>query len=268
MPVFRLAVVALLLRRLLILNIHLLSDLHLERAGFVPPINTADVVVLAGDIGVGTQGLKWAEDAFDVPVIYVCGNHEYHDPRWSMSEHKAWMRQTCEGSNVHFLDNDVAVIDGVRFIGSTLWADLTDAPDALYCDTDNIVVQYESSWDAGGLSHFNEEYAQLLFERNRAWLASELAKPFDGKTVVVTHHAPSFSSLHGQYLGNPWNPCFITNMEFLMGDSVDLWVHGHTHNNFDYRVKGTRVACNPRGYPHPLGGWENSTFDASKMVEV
>jgi len=78
------------------LNIHLLSDLHLECALFVPSVNSADVVVLAGDIGVGNKGMIWARDAFDAPVIYVCGNHEYHDPRWSMAEHKTWMRQACE----------------------------------------------------------------------------------------------------------------------------------------------------------------------------
>jgi len=70
---------------------------------FLPQANSADVVVLAGDIGVGAQGLEWARDLFDVPVIYVCGNHEYHDPRWSMVEHKTWMRKTCEDSNVHLL---------------------------------------------------------------------------------------------------------------------------------------------------------------------
>jgi len=248
------------------LNIQLLSDLHLECASFVPPLNSADVVVLAGDIGVGTQGLKWAKDVFDVPVVYVCGNHEYHDPRWSMAEIKAFMRRTCEGSNIHLLDNDVVIINDVRFIGSTLWADLTRAPDALCCDTDRIVVKYDISRAVGGLTHFSGAYAQSLFEQNSAWLASELAKPFDGKTVVITHHAPSFGSLHAQYAGNPWNPCFMSDLEHLMGDKVDLWLHGHTHNNFDYRVNGTRVVCNPRGYPNPLGHWENMMFDAGMVI--
>jgi len=53
-----------------------------------------------------------------------------------------------------------------------------------------------------------------------------------------------------------------------MGDEVDLWLHGHTHNNFDYNVNGTRVVCNPMGYPHPFGGWENNHFDPGRMVEI
>jgi len=251
-----------------LLKIHLLSDVHLEFAAFVPPINSADVVVLAGDIGVGTQGVEWAKSVFDVPVIYVAGNHEYQDPRFSMREHKACMLDACKDSHVHLLDNQALVINGVRFIGSTLWTDLIHAPSALYCDVDGIIVDYEINRDIGGLIHFTTEYAQALFERNRAWLKSELAKPFAGQTVVVTHHAPSFQSMHAQYTGNVWNPCFMSNLEALMGDGLNLWVHGHTHNNFDYEVKGTRVVCNPRGYPCPLGGWENVQFDPALIIDI
>jgi len=234
----------------------------------MPQTTDADMVVLAGDIGVGTKGIAWAKEVFELPVIYVPGNHEYHDPCISMPEHKVQMSSLVIGSHVHLLDNDVITIDGVRFIGSTLWTDLKRAPSALYCDIDGIVVNYEASIDIGGLVHFNQGYAQSLFEKNKAWLISELAKPFDGQTVVVTHHAPSYKSLHAQYAGNPWNPCFMSDLEPLMGDGVALWLHGHTHNNFDYQINGTRVVCNPRGYPRALGGWENCTFDDSLIIEL
>lgn len=247
----------------------MLSDLHLECFHFVPSVSSADIVVLAGDIGVGTQGVEWAKDAYDLPVIYVAGNHEFHDPRWTMTEHKTWMRKACEDSNIHLLDNDIVIIDGVRFIGTTLWSDLALAPDALCCDTDRIVVKYDINRSVSGITHFSEKYSQSMFEQNSAWLVSELAKPFDGKaTVVITHHAPSFGSLHGQYEGNPWNACFISDLEHLMGAKVDLWLHGHTHNNFNYQINGTQVVCNPRGYPHPYGGWENSEFNPNFFVEV
>jgi len=252
------------------LNIQVMSDLHLECAAFVPPISSADVVVLAGDIGVSTEGIQWAKDMFDVPVIYVAGNHEYWDPRQSMPEHKAQMQALASDSHVHFLDNDVLIIKGVRFIGTTLWTDLTRAPSALYSDMDRIIVDYEVSRDVGGLLHFTTDYAQTLFDLNVAWLKSELAKPFAGKTVVVTHHAPSRRSEHAQYAGNVWNPCFMSDLEELMGDGLDVWLHGHTHNNFDYTVNGTRVVCNPRGYPYPepLMAWENPLFNPAKMVKI
>ena len=33
----------------------------------------------------------------------------------------------------------------------------------------------------------------------------------------------------------------------LDGSRAQLWIHGHTHDSFDYVVNGTRVVCNPRG---------------------
>jgi len=245
------------------MKIHILSDLHLESAPFTPPATNADVVILAGDIAVGVEGVLWAREAFDVPVIYVCGNHEFHNPDYTIKEHIEMMKEVAAGSNVTVLDNDVAVVDGVRFIGSTMWTDVQNAYSALYCDIDRISV----GEDAYGPVHFSKDYAQGLFERNRGWLKAELEKRFDGETVVITHHAPSWKSLHEQHVGNPWNPCFISDLEGLM-NGVDVWVHGHTHNNFDYEVAGTRVVCNPRGYPNPLGGWENNEFDVGKVVEI
>ena len=64
------------------------------------------------------------------------------------------------------------------------------------------------------------------------------------------------------------NACFVSDAEYLLdGDRVSLWIHGHTHNTFDYVMNGTRVVCNPRGYAaHGIG--ENVAFDASLIVVV
>lgn len=245
------------------MKIQILSDLHLECATFKPVQTDADIVVLAGDVGVGVEGVLWARETFDVPVVYVAGNHEYHDAALTISEHMDAIKQVADGSNVMVLDNDVVVVDGVRFVGSTMWTDLENAYSALYCDVDRISFD-ENEY---GPVHFTKEFAQELFDRNKAWLVEELGKQFAGKTVVVSHHAPSLKSLHQQYVGNEWNPCFMSNLEGLM-NAVDVWIHGHTHNNFDYQIAGTRVVCNPRGYPDPLGGWENNEFDAGKVVDV
>lgn len=247
------------------MKIHVLSDVHLECSP-LPVIRVdTDVVILAGDIGVGTQGVQWAKETFDIPVIYVPGNHEYHDSAFTMADHIKMMKQVADGSNVTILDNEVIEHAGVRFIGSTMWADLTKVGAVLHCDYDNISVKHTE-----GLvpEYFSIEVQQRLFERNREWLKRELVKPFTGKTVVITHHAPSWKSLHGQYVGNPWNPCFISNLENLM-NGVYVWVHGHTHSNFDYIVEeNTRVVCNPRGYPSYWGGWENPEFNSAKIIKV
>jgi len=249
------------------MKIHILSDLHLECESFEPPETSANVVLLAGDIGIGANGIEWAKKHFEVPVLYVPGNHEYHDPSFSIDEHQVAMQQACKGSNVELMDNKVMVIEGVRYIGTTLWTDLKNFESVLYCDAYRIITDYEVSRNVGGLVHFDLAYAQYLFVRNRAWLESELAQPFTGKTVVVTHHAPSQKSIAPKYVGNEWNSCFASDLERLM-DGVDLWVHGHTHSSLDYGINDTRVVCNPRGYPSPIKGWENPEFDPSKMVSI
>jgi len=248
------------------MKLHILSDLHLEFAPMLLEKTVADLVILAGDIRPGAKGVKWARANFSVPVLYIPGNHDYYNASWTMDELLCEMRYEAEGTQIHVLDRDSFELNGVRFIGTTLWTDLHDKPfSGIECgvigsDVGNIRVS-----DHEG---FTSAVAQPLFEKNRDWLKAQMDQPYAGKTVVITHHAPSGNSMHPQYAGNPWNSCFVTDMEPLMGENVNLWVHGHTHNNFDYEVNGTRVVCNPRGYPHPFGGWENPEFSETLLIEL
>ena len=89
-----------------------------------------------------------------------------------------------------------------------------------------------------------------------------------GPTVVITHHAPSARSIHPRFHGSMLNASFVSNADHLAGgDRVQLWVHGHTHDSFDYHLNGTRVVCNPRGYSKG-GVIENSHFDPHFIVEL
>jgi hypothetical protein len=107
-----------------------------------------------------------------------------------------------------------------------------------------------------------------LFQRHAAWLANELAQPHEGPTVVITHHAPSRASIHPRFEGSLVNACFVSDADYLLdGGRAQLWIHGHTHDSFDYVVKGTRVVCNPRGYARG-GVNENAAFDPDFMVRV
>lgn len=101
-------------------------------------------------------------------------------------------------------------------------------------------------------------------KRSREWLKAELAKPFDGPTVVVTHHAPHPLSIHHRFRGSMLNGAFVSDLSEVMESfGPELWIHGHVHDSHDYRVGKTRVACNPKGY-----GSENPAFDPSLIVEV
>lgn len=102
------------------------SDLHLEwfrKDEALPQLQTdADVVVLAGDIASGPDGVEWAKNAFSQPVVIICGNHEHY--KRNLRETVRACRAAAAGSHVHFLENDAVVIGGVRFLGCTLWTDL------------------------------------------------------------------------------------------------------------------------------------------------
>jgi Icc-related predicted phosphoesterase len=247
------------------MKLHILNDLHIEFEDFAPSATNADVVVLAGDIGVGMDGLRWAETRFpDRPVIYVPGNHEfYHQDIALIDEMKAQ-----SPDHIHALNDDQVVIDGVRFLGSILWTDF-----ALFGEADKFFAMQQArqhmtdfSIIQNGSHRFTPEDAIRLHTASRHWLAAMLAEPFDGKTVVVTHHAPSSRSVHPRYANDLLTPAFASNLENLMdGDRAALWVHGHMHESYDYEIYGTRVVCNPRGYaPAAL----NTDFRSDLVMEV
>jgi predicted phosphodiesterase len=253
------------------MRLNILSDLHLGQGDLPLPRAAADVVILAGDIARPAQALAWAA-RLDKPVLYVAGNHEFYGS--SIPATAARLKALSAGTRVCVLDDDEAIIGGVRFLGATLWTDF-----ALFgpgqprerAEAEGVRFTRDFSRifiDEAQQQLFTPAHSALLFEQHAQWLAQRLAQPHAGPTVVITHHAPSPLSIHPRFAGSPVNACFVSNAEHLMaGDRVQLWVHGHTHDSFDYRVNGTRVVCNPRGYARD-GVNENAQFDPDLMVNV
>ena len=230
------------------MKLHVLSDLHIEFADFTIPQTDADIIILAGDIGVGLSGLEWLQtQAIQKPVIYVPGNHEYYQHDLSLI---ARLREDAP-PNVYLLDNDMVVIAGVRFLGCTLWTDFDYFGEAdKFFAVQNArknMADFDVIRHKGNV--FRPEDAMRLHAYSRGWLECMLAQPYSGKTVVITHHAPASGSVHPRYARNLLTPAFVSNLEPLMDSRrVALWIHGHMHDAFDYEVYGTRVICNPRGY--------------------
>src|SRR3546814_8149246 len=69
----------------------------------------------------------------------------------------------------------------------------------------------------------------------RRWLEQRLAVPFAGRTVVITHMAPSLQSVDAVYRCDLVSAAFASRLDALVA-KADLWVHGHMHNSLDYRI--------------------------------
>ena len=262
------------------MKIQLASDLHLEfheRAfpGFraVRRAPGADVLVLAGDIHSGTKGVA-AFANFGCPVLYVPGNHEFYGQDYERLRES--LKRAAQHTPVAVLDNDEVVLNGVRFLGTTMWTDYRfygslPLTRALALAEANLMDHRAIRVDA---EHFSAAYARKQHLVAREWLRQRLARPFEGKTVVITHHAPHERSVHRRYAGSPVNGCFVSRLESMM-PGVDLWLHGHVHNGFDYQVGNCRVVANPRGYGQSRDiariedvSWENPYFEDQLVLEV
>lgn len=258
----------------------IVSDLHLEFWKERSPINLfkqsndskPDVVILAGDIYSGANAVQWASEFFfDTQVLYVMGNHEAYGS--SIEQTEVDITAECgKFENVKFLNCDEFIFQSVRFLGCTLWTDFklfgedhqqeAMRESALYISDYNAIrMRYETD------KKLSTNDTAYIFKKHSSWLQSKLDQKFDGKTVVITHMCPSFRSVHDRFKDSLASAAFSSNLENLAAKS-DFWIHGHTHDSYDYKIENCRVICNPCGYPLRTGTSENGAFDPNLIIEI
>jgi Calcineurin-like phosphoesterase len=218
-----------------------------------------------------------------VPVLFVPGNHEYD--ALDLDEAHPRLRATCERLGIDWLERETRLLSGVRFVGTTLWSDydalahvppkpaqaprasrqgahsVFAAPTAATLAADPLthgLRQREKAFRAANF-HLTKMASQRhgrLFDaeamRNLAldcqrWLRHALEQPFDGRTVVVTHFAPTLHSADPRYGLSPGTAGFCNGLDELL-PLADLWLHGHLHCPTDVQVGGCRIVANPLGY--------------------
>jgi predicted phosphodiesterase len=237
------------------------SDLHVEfhadhgatLAAEMDP-SGVDVLVLAGDIAVGTE-ITSALDMFcarfrDADVVYVHGNHE-HYATLRADVMRATDAAKARNANLHVLDATMETIRGRRFLGGTLWfRDQKFAARIRDALNDFLVIPDFVPW-------VYDECARTI-----AFLEREL-RPGD---IVVTHHLPSQACVAKRWQKSPLNGFFVCDVEDLLrARKPSLWIHGHTHDSVDVTIEDTRIVCNPFGYAtHEI----NRAFDANRRVRV
>lgn len=276
------------------MKIQLLSDLHLEQnADFQPqPAPDADLLVLAGDIGSYQRGSQLSARAewdfgltrfsplpqhggWPVPVVYLPGNHEYDGLDFDATHER--LRATCDRLGILWLERETALLQGVRFIGTTLWADFDAlAPRGQGASLTDQLTAREKAFRAANhylrIASATRDGKPFLAEQMREvalvcqhWLRAALAEPYAaGPTVVVTHFAPSLRSADPRYGLTPGTAGFCNALDELL-PHADVWLHGHLHCALDYRVGRCRVVANPLGYAQK---GEQETFQPTLVVNV
>ncbi len=249
----------------------IVSDIHTTPLdtllGTSLQIPNADICICAGDISddVSTS-IAYLRRNIEphMPVILVLGNHDFYGSSIAFALEKA--RRQIEGTRIYLLENESIEIGGCRFIGATLWTDFavpTGGDEHIppeerrakafelvpwqLADFHAIFRSDERRHGENGLVTVHE-----ILERHitsRSFIDHELSKPLDGRTVVVTHHAPLIESFDPRFYGHATNAAFGSDLSDLIAQRrPSIWIHGHIHSARDYMADKTRVICNPKGY--------------------
>jgi len=265
------------------MKVSLASDVHLEFGDLVlNNEDNADVLLLAGDICVAKE-LQYSDSKYYgrfhdffarcagefKDVIYVAGNHEHYHGTYDET-YKIIREQLSKHSNIHVMDNETIHLNDTTFIGGTLWTDFNNEDETTMRSISHMMNDFRiitapggrlSSWrDLDGNIHYRNEALKpedvlvdhkAMLDFIDSVVVSDRLITSEGKYVVVGHHSPSKLSTKPQY-EKDWemNGGYSSDLTKFIKDhpEIKLWVHGHTHHNFDYMVGETRILCNPRGY--------------------
>lgn len=175
---------------------------------------------------------------------YFTGNCNW-GTTWNTWHNKAAQIKKAQGlHNLHILEDSCADIDGIRFIGATLWTDMYKFCPLSMVDAEHYMNDFQY---IKGLT--STKWVQT-HSKSVDYLDHVLSNSPGMQCVVVTHHSPCEMSVAGRYRGHASNAYYYSDLTHLMYDRVNvpLWCHGHCHENWDYTVDSTRVVCSPVGY--------------------
>lgn len=272
------------------MKIAYMSDCHIEFGPLeIKNDHGADVLVIAGDVLIAEYLNKSEETILDKnwkyfhivnnsktflknisdefkDVIIIAGNHEYYRGCWNKTL-KILEHEYGKYKNIHFLENNSKCIDGVLFVGSTLWTD---------CNKNDPVTIQQLKYRMNDYSLIKNELkgyipvtpvdTMMRFRTSFDCIFNMIKNT--NKCVIVTHHSPSFNSVHPKYRSDrSMNGGYCSNLSDFILDNpqIKYWIHGHVHDEFDYMIGDTRILCNPRGY---IGHQECANEFKLKVVEI
>ena len=256
------------------MKIRLLSDLHAEfyhkRGGFnTDLLNTRgeDVLVLAGDVGVGVTQVVDTFGSFlqhgAKQIVYVTGNHEYYRSKVTEFDYELELELAAYYPEVCWLrDGQTSTIQGVDFMGGTLWTNFHEDPVAEKVSNAMIV-------DFKIINGFSTKLAKHLYYTTVEGLKRSVREAGDNKKVVVTHFLPCDQCTHPKYISGGYDPVnwyFANDLhEFISDLDNAVWLFGHTHEPMQLRVGNTNLYSNPLGYP---GEKQTGKFNQDLLITV
>lgn len=192
-------------------------------------------------------------------VIWLPGNHEYYGGRIEDADLDLDSRPY---PNIRVVNNRAVHYPGVRILCTTLWTAIAQMNEAAMRHNMN---DYHVIRHGHGL--LLPAHTTRFHERCLAWLKSELAKPFDGRTVVATHHVPTLQHYPPEYAGSALNQAFAVELDELIADSGAVaWIYGHHHRNIPaFTIGSTRMLTNQLGY---VASGEHRSFDPGAVLDT
>lgn len=260
------------------MKIQIASDLHIEfdqRPLRRDNVRHSDVLILAGDVaGTPRELARYIETlSFPGPILIVLGNHEFYHVTWDQGG-DLYHHALRDFSSTYLLENESVIVSGTRFLGCSLWTDFFDGTHGPASEGQDGLADFryifrnEKQSPRGPYKAIRWEDVRERHRESLSWLKNELANHFEGKTIVLTHHAPSVLSNDPMFADSPVTGAFCNRLDddlAALGESgPDLWIHGHCHNSSDYRLGKTRILCNPAGYPFE----RNLDFEPEYIVEI
>lgn len=216
---------------------------------YIPKKTNVDLLVGDWDMGLNTG--DWNDKVIDIhsiPMIKVPGNHDY----WNTSKSgemtiDEWNQyyKSLENEKISYLINETKIINGVAFIGATLWTDFRDN-DLLVQFQASISKDYEKIYSKKGQLITPQEVYELHIEAKN-FIISELDKHSDKPCVVLTHFPPSIGC-NQTFRITPVSYNWCGQMENVISIFQPvLWISGHMHNFYNNKMGDTRVILNPAG---------------------
>lgn len=240
-------------------KIQLISDTHLEFGHNIEITPLGDVLVMAGDIGtMDSRYFSFVEECSKLfkHIVVVTGNHEYWTKKGCKYVDSKIRNFAKNIENVHFLQNDHVDIEGIRFLGCTMWTKIPKEYAHIIEKTSND-YKYILKKTNGIKRKIKVENVQEWHFHHRIWLRKSIDEsPLP--VVIVTHHSPIYETFP-----KPMDYAYHCNMVDLMGGPVLLWCHGHTHQYRKIGVDTTIVWSNPKGRPG-----EDTKYNPSDVVEL